>query len=85
MLTHPTLDQLHAMGFYGMAKAFQEMNAKPEADALSHAEWLALLLDHEARLRQDSASPVAFATPVCAITRFLKTSTTAHNAGLTGV
>lgn len=53
MLTHPTLDQLHAMGFYGMAKAFQEMNAKPEADALSHAEWLALLLDHEATWRND--------------------------------
>ncbi len=63
MLTHPTLDQLHAMGFYGMAKAFQEMNAKPEADALSHAEWLALLLDHEARLRQDKrfASRIRYA------------------------
>jgi DNA replication protein DnaC len=63
LLTHPTLDQLNAMGFYGMAKAFQEMAANPEAQSLSHAEWLALLLDHEARLRQDKrfASRIRYA------------------------
>jgi DNA replication protein DnaC len=53
LLTHPTFDQLNAMGFYGMAKAFQEITGAAEADSLSHAEWLALLLDREVVHRQD--------------------------------
>jgi DNA replication protein DnaC len=53
LLTHPTFDQLNAMGFYGMAKAFQEIAGAAEADSLSHAEWLALLLDREVVHRQD--------------------------------
>ncbi|MBI1776884.1 MAG: ATP-binding protein [Proteobacteria bacterium] len=53
MLTHPTLDQLHQLGLHGMAKAFAEVQASSEAHALSHAEWLALLLDREASLRRD--------------------------------
>ena len=35
MLAHPTLDQLHAMGLYGMAKAFSELNADPECQPAS--------------------------------------------------
>lgn len=53
MLTHPTFDQLNAMGFFGMAKAFNDMMVSTEADGLGHAEWLALLLDREASLRHD--------------------------------
>jgi DNA replication protein DnaC len=53
MLTHPTLDQLTAMGLAGMAKAFSELAANPEADTLGHGDWLALLLDREAIHRQD--------------------------------
>src|SRR5579864_3764833 len=52
MLTHPTLDQLHALGLHGMAKGFKEIDTNPEARALEHAEWLALLLEHEATLRR---------------------------------
>jgi len=52
MLTHPTLDQLHALGLHGMAKGFKELEANPEARALEHAEWLALLLEHETTLRR---------------------------------
>lgn len=52
MLKHPTLDQLHALGLYGMAKAFVE-NVANEADSLSHAEWLGLLLDRETSWRRD--------------------------------
>ena len=44
MLTHPTLDQLNQLGLYGMAKAFGEAIVG-EAATLTHAEWLALLLD----------------------------------------
>jgi DNA replication protein DnaC len=53
LLTHPTFDQLNAMGLYGMAKAFQDMATNPDADSLSHAEWLAMLLDRELALRHD--------------------------------
>ncbi|MGA8172474.1 MAG: IS21-like element helper ATPase IstB [Methylocystis sp.] len=52
MLKHPTLDQLHALGLYGMAKAFVE-NVANEADGLSHAEWLGVLLDRETSWRRD--------------------------------
>ena len=53
MLAHPTLDRLNAMGLTGMAKAFDELAANAEAERLSHAEWLALLLDREWSWRYD--------------------------------
>ena len=53
MLTHPTLDQLHQLGLIGMAKAFAEVQASAEAPALTHPEWLALLLDRELTHRRD--------------------------------
>ena len=53
MLKHPTLDQIHALGLYGMAKAFVEIAAANEADGLGHHEWLGLLLDREASWRRD--------------------------------
>ena len=52
MLAHPTVDLLHALGLHGMAKGFTELAAQPEAASLEHAEWLALLLEHEATLRR---------------------------------
>jgi DNA replication protein DnaC len=52
MLTHPTLDLLHSLGLHGMAKGFKDLDAQPEARSLEHAEWLALLLQHEKTLRQ---------------------------------
>lgn len=48
MLTHPTLDQLKALKLSGMADAFVELQGNQASDDLSHAEWLALLLDREA-------------------------------------
>ena len=53
MLTHPTLDQLQQLGLAGMARAFTELEANPSSVELSHAEWLALLLDREATERYD--------------------------------
>src|SRR6202158_5535540 len=53
MLTHPTLDQLHQWGLLGMAKAFVDVEASGEAAALTHPEWLALLLDREMTYRHD--------------------------------
>ena len=53
MLMHPTLDQLQQLGLQGMARAFAELEANPSTAGLSHAEWLALLLDREATDRYD--------------------------------
>jgi DNA replication protein DnaC len=52
MLTHPTIDLLHKLGLLGMAKGFKELESQPEAHSLTHAEWLALLLEKEATLRR---------------------------------
>jgi DNA replication protein DnaC len=52
LLKHPTLDRLHELGLDGMAKAFEELAANPEGRALEHAEWLGLLVEREATLRQ---------------------------------
>ncbi|MFZ4072447.1 MAG: ATP-binding protein, partial [Caulobacterales bacterium] len=53
MLTHPTLDQLHTLGLHGMAKAFLDAGPHADMQMLSHAEWLAILLDREIALRAD--------------------------------
>src|SRR6201987_5097196 len=47
MLIHPPLDQLKALKLDGMAQAFVELEAQEESCSLTHAEWLALLLDRE--------------------------------------
>src|ERR1700690_3426659 len=52
MLAHPTLDQLNTLGLHGVAKGFKELEHKPEARGLDHAEWLGLLLEYELTLRR---------------------------------
>ena len=52
MLTHPTLDQLNQLGLLGMAAAFGEL-VDADVAGLSHAEWLALLLEREMSYRHD--------------------------------
>jgi len=52
MLAHPTLDQLNALGLHGLAKGFKDLEHKPEARGLEHAEWLGLLLEYELTLRR---------------------------------
>src|SRR5208282_4368753 len=52
MLAHPTLDQLNALGLYGLAKGFKDLEHKAEARGLDHAEWLGLLLEYELTLRR---------------------------------
>lgn len=47
------LDQLHALGLHGMAKASVDIQGSGDAASLDHAEWLALLLEGEASLRHD--------------------------------
>lgn len=72
MLTHPTLDKLKALKLDGMAEAFAELEGQDGSANLTHAEWLALLVEREsvnretkrfesrmraARLRHAGASP----------------------------
>jgi DNA replication protein DnaC len=53
VLKHPTLDQLHTLGLYGMAKAFADLAAAGQAKDIPHADWLALLLDRETSWQRD--------------------------------
>jgi DNA replication protein DnaC len=53
LLTHPTLELMHQLGFNGMAKAFSEIEASGEGTTLTHPEWLGLLLDREVTYRHD--------------------------------
>src|SRR5437868_8265867 len=53
LLTHPMLDQLGQLGLSGMAQAFAELEACDETAALTHADWLGLLLDRELTHRRD--------------------------------
>jgi DNA replication protein DnaC len=52
LLHQPILDRLHELGLDGMAKGFRDLAANPESRELDHTEWLGLLLEQEATLRQ---------------------------------
>ncbi len=84
MLAHPTLDQLHALGLYGLAKGFKDLEHKAEARGLDHAEWLGLLLEYELTLRRQKQ----FKTPrqsraICVTRPASRTSTIKVPAGST--
>ncbi len=81
MLRHPTLDQLHALGLHGMAKAFAELADADGPKDLVHADWLALLLDNEISWRRDKRLAARLS---CAIRQASKTSTTARREVLIG-
>ena len=53
MLTHPTLQQMHALGLKGMADAWRDMAEKGQSSQLDREDWLALMLDREAATRAD--------------------------------
>jgi DNA replication protein DnaC len=52
MTNQSTLDLLVSLGLHGMAKGFKELEAQSRASSLDHAQWLALLLEQEQKLRQ---------------------------------
>ena len=52
MLTHPTLQKLEQLRFYGMADALRDQLNQPGAERLSFMERLGLLVDHEASRRE---------------------------------
>ena len=53
MLTHPTLDQMAALGLTGMADAWKALAEQDPGQALERNEWLGLMLDREATARAD--------------------------------
>ena len=53
MLTHPTLEQMHALGLTGMAAAYRQLAEQDKATDLSRDEWLGLMLDRETAMRAD--------------------------------
>lgn len=53
MLTHPTLDKLHALKFTGMALGLEEQLHTPEINELCFEERLGLLVDREATVRDN--------------------------------
>src|SRR6058998_2788608 len=53
LLTHPMLDQLGQLGLSGMVQVFAELEASDETAALTHADWLGLLVDRELTHRRD--------------------------------
>ena len=83
MLKHPTLDQLHALGLHGMAKAFAEIAAGGEADGLGHHEWLGASARSRGRPGgRTSASRRACASPNCASRPASRMSIIARPRGL---
>jgi hypothetical protein len=84
MLTHPTLDQLRALKLDGMADAFIELEQQDAARDLTHAEWLALLLDRRSPIARPNARRSGCARRACATARlWSRTSTTARNGSST--
>jgi DNA replication protein DnaC len=53
MLTHPTLEQMSALGLAGMATAYRELLEQAHGNDLSFDERLGLMLDREIALRTD--------------------------------
>lgn len=53
MLTHPTLDQMAALGLTGMADAWKALAEQDPGQALDRNDWLGLMLDREAAARAD--------------------------------
>lgn len=53
MLTHPTIEKLHALHLTGMARAWEALRHVPDSDTLSFEEHLGLLLDAESTERDN--------------------------------
>jgi DNA replication protein DnaC len=53
MLIHPTAERLRGLGLSTMADALLELQNNPQAADLPHADWLGLLVDREASVRDN--------------------------------
>jgi DNA replication protein DnaC len=53
MLIHPMVERLRGLGLTAMADAFTEMQHSAAVDDLSREDWLGLLIDREATVREN--------------------------------
>lgn len=54
MLKQPTIDKLHELRLFGMAKALEEQNASPHYESLDFVDRLGLLVDRESAERDST-------------------------------
>ena len=53
MLHHPTIEKLHDLRLFAMAQGLEEQWQSRQYDAMGIEEWLALLVDREATVRDN--------------------------------
>jgi hypothetical protein len=85
LLTHPMLDQLGQLGLSGMAQAFAELEASDETAALTHVDWLGLLVDRELTHRRDKRLAARLRYASYASRPALRTSITEPHAAWTAL
>jgi len=79
------LDQLGQLGLSGMAQAFSELEASDETAALTHTDWLGLLVDRELTHRRDKRLAARLRLPDCASRPASRTSITGPHAASTAL
>ena len=82
MLTHPTIEKLHALHLTGMARAWEAQRHLPDIDTLSFEEHLGLLLDAETTERDNRRLQTRLRTAALRSTACLEDIDYRHHRGL---
>jgi DNA replication protein DnaC len=82
MLTHPTIEKLHALHLTGMARALEAQRHMPDSDTLSFEEHLGLLLDAESTERDNRRLQTRLRTAALRSTACLEDIDYRHHRGL---
>lgn len=82
MLTHPTIEKLHALHLTGMARAWEAQRHVPDSDTLSFEEHLGLLLDAESTERDNRRLQTRLRTAALRSTACLEDIDYRHHHGL---
>jgi DNA replication protein DnaC len=82
MLTHPTIEKLHALHLTGMARALEAQRHLPDMDTLSFEEHLGLLLDAESTERDNRRLQTRLRTAALRSTACLEDIDYRHHRGL---
>lgn len=82
MLTHPTIEKLHALHLTGMARAWEALRHVPDSDTLSFEEHLGLLLDAESTERDNRRLQTRLRTAALRSTACLEDIDYRHHRGL---
>ena len=82
MLKHPTIDKLHDLRLFGMAKALEEQNGAAGYEALGFADRLALLVDREAAERDSNRLRIRLKQARLRLTATIEDTDFRHPRGL---